>query len=363
MTFEKLIAAEESASQALAHKLEGKPVLVSGGGGFVGYELCRQLRLSGIAVRSLGRNHYSQLEPLGVEQIQGDLTNGQVAEKALTDCAVVFHTAAKVGAAGSAAEFDRINLEGTRQLLTLAKKHAIGIFVHTSTPSVVFEGGDLQGADETLPLARHHHSHYTRTKALAETLVLEANCAELKTCALRPHLVWGPGDRHILPRLVSRRRSGRLMRVGDGQNIVDVTHVREAARSHVVAALALINDPDRAAGRAYFISQGQPVKLWWMIDQMLVAAGEKPVQGAVSRKTAVRIGAILETLFRVFGLTSEPPMTRWIAEELATSHWFSIHQAKDRLGYEPIISVEEGLADLQSWCQSHPNQILGSHNH
>jgi nucleoside-diphosphate-sugar epimerase len=220
---------------------------------------------------------------------------------------------------------------------------------------VVFGGGDIIGADESLPLSQHHHSAYTATKAEAEILALAAHGRDgLAVCALRPHLVWGPGDRHILPRLVARRRAGRLRRVGNGENIVDVTYVGDGARAHILAAIALLERPEQAGGRPYFISQGEPIRLWWMIDEMLRAAGQPPVPGAVSYPVAYGIGWILETAHRVLGLESEPIMTRWVAAELATSHWFNIGAARTVLGYEPSVTVAEGLAELARWCATNP---------
>jgi nucleoside-diphosphate-sugar epimerase len=279
--------------------------------------------------------------------------------RASEGCGLIIHGAAKVGAAGSWTDFQRINVEGTATVVEACQRQGVPALVHTSTPSVVFGGGDIEGGNESLPLSSSHHSAYTATKARAETIALEANQpGQLSVCAIRPHLVWGPGDRHILPRLVQRRRAGRLRRVGHGENIVDVTYVGDGARAHILAAIALLERRPKVAGNPFFISQGQPVKLWWMIDRMLESAGEPPVDKSISLRAASTVGGFLEWIHRILRLQGEPMMTRWVAAELATSHWFDITAARRDLGYEPTITVETGLEELRRWCQEFPDRLM-----
>jgi nucleoside-diphosphate-sugar epimerase len=220
--------------------------------------------------------------------------------------------------------------------------------VYTSSPSVVFDGGDMAGVDESVPYPPHHEAPYPATKAEAERLVLAANGPDLATVALRPHLVWGPRDPHFLPRLVARRRTGRLLRIGDGRNLVDGTYIDNAVAAHLLGAERLA--PGAAcAGRAYFIANGEPLPAWDLVDGILEAAGEPRVAGSVPAWLAYGAGALLEGLHTALPLAGEPAMTRWVARELATTHWFDLAAARRDLGYEPAVTTREGLARLSAW--------------
>jgi nucleoside-diphosphate-sugar epimerase len=234
-------------------------------------------------------------------------------------------------------------------------------FVYTSSPSVVFGGVDQCGVDETAPYdfgwMEEYLAYYSHTKASAEQAVLAANCDEFKTCALRPHLIWGPGDTHLLPRLLARARSGRLRRVGEGTNLIDITYVENAAEAHLLAADALQAEttPERAGassppcGKAYFISQGEPVNCWDWIDQVLALVKLPPVPKTISRNAAARIGRAFEIGYGLLNLTSEPPMTRFLASQLSTSHWFDITAARRDFAYEPRVTTAEGMERLGEW--------------
>jgi nucleoside-diphosphate-sugar epimerase len=241
-------------------------------------------------------------------------------------------------------------------VLAACRRHGIPHLVHTSTPSVVSCGEDLEGVDESRPIARRFLAHYPATKALAEQAVRAADSPSLRTIALRPHLVWGPGDAHLLPRLVARRRAGRLRRItlaGAAEKRIDTTYIDDAARAHLLAADALRGAlPGRVGGRAYFISSGRPIGVWTMIDRLLAAAGLPPVEGRVSPRRARLAGAVLETLFHLLRIRQEPPLTRWVALELSTAHWFDIGAARRDLGYEPQVDLETGMARLQEWWRS-----------
>lgn len=321
--------------------------LVTGGGGFLGSAIVRRLLAGGHGVRSLSRGHYPALERLGVEQVQGDVADPAAVSRAVANCDIVFHVAAKAGVWGSFRDYHRANVVGTENVIAACRKRGVGRLVFTSSPSVVGGGHDIAGGDESLPYPKRYLAHYPRTKAEAERAVLAANGPDLAAVSLRPHLIWGPGDNHLIPRLIERAKTGQLRIVGDGTNKVDVTYVDNAAAAHVLAADRL-TPGSPAAGKAYFISQGEPVVLWEFVNRVLALAGLPPVTRRVSLRKAYAAGAVLEATYRLLGKTDEPRMTRFLAVQLATSHWFDITAARRDLGYEPAVSTEQGLRRLKA---------------
>jgi nucleoside-diphosphate-sugar epimerase len=218
---------------------------------------------------------------------------------------------------------------------------------------VVFDGRDVEGGDESLPYPSRYQAHYPATKALAERLALAANSAELAVTALRPHLIWGPGDNHLVPRLIAKARAGRLRRIGTRPNLVDTVYVDNAARAHLLAADRLA--PGSAvAGRSYFISNGEPLPLWELVNRILAAADLPPVTRSIAPSLAVALGAVCEGLWGTLRLSGEPPMTRFVAHELASAHWFDLSAARRDFGYAPEVSIDEGLRRLRQWLQSSP---------
>ena len=324
--------------------------LVTGGSGFLGRAIVELLLARGDQVRSLARGAHAGLAELGVEVLRGDLRDAQAVGKACAECDVVFHVAAKTGIWGRYAAYYEPNVCGTQNVLAACREQSVQRLVYTSSPSVVFDGRSMEGVDESAPYPRTHHSHYSATKALGERAVLAANGETLRTLALRPHLIWGPRDNHLVPRIVSQGRAGTLRRVGGGANKVDTTYIDNAARAHVLAADALQTNP-RAAGRPFFISQGEPRPLWDIINGILAAAGLPPVTRSVPQPIAWSVGAILEGAYALLGLKGEPRMTRFVARELATAHWFDITAARTELGYEPVVSISQGLHRLEAWLQ------------
>lgn len=322
--------------------------LVTGGGGFLGGAIVQQLRARGDTVRSFSRQHYDELKTLGVEQRRGDLADAERVADAVAGCDVVFHVAAKAGVWGPADEYYRANVTGTRNVIGACRQHGVRRLVFTSSPSVIGSGHDIRGDNESLPYPREYTAHYPRTKATAEAEVLGANGPELATVALRPHLIWGPSDPHLLPRLIVRAKAGRLRQIGNGRNTVDVTYVDNAAAAHLLAADRLAPDSP-IAGRPYFLSQGEPVPLWPFINQVLDLAGVPPVTRRIPAGLAYAAGSVFEAAYRLFRIGSEPPMTRFLAQQLSTSHWFDISAARRDLGYVPVISTEEGLRRLANW--------------
>ena len=316
-------------------------MLVTGGTGFLGGRLVERLLASGRTVRVLARRPSRAWDGRKVTQVQASLTDEDAVTRACQGVKTVFHVAAKVGVWGKYQEFYDTNVLGTRTLLAACRKAGVAKFVHTSTPSVVYTGGDLTGADESLPLTRDCPSPYPLTKALAEREVLGANGPGLRTVALRPHLVWGPGDPHLVPRLIARH--ARLRIIGSGKNRVDMVHVENAVDAQLLAEAAL---EGAAAGRAYFITNGEPVVLWDWINALFAGVGLSPITRRISLRRAAAAGTVLEGVWRLLALSGEPPLTRFVAAELAKDHWFSLAAARRDLGYEPRIGMAEGTANL-----------------
>lgn len=321
---------------------------MTGGGGFLGGAVVDALLARGDDVVSLARGDYPALRARGVDTRRGDLAEPEVCADAVDGVDVVFHVAARAGIAGTLAQFRHSNVTGTRVLIDACRERGVGRLVFTSTPSVVHDGGDIAGGDESLPYATHFDSPYPETKAEAERLVLDANGPELATVALRPHLVWGPGDTQLVPRILARARTGRLRFVGDGTAVIDTTYIDDAAAAHLDAADHL--SPDAAcAGRAYFVTSGDPRPVHELVNGIVAAGGLPPVHGTVPLPVAVAAGAAVETVWRILGAVvdlGDPPMTRFLARQLATAHWFDISAARRDLGYDPQVPLDEGFRRL-----------------
>ena len=330
-------------------------VLVTGGTGFLGQRIVERLLAAGRRVTVLARKPAPDLEQRGVRFVAASLDDADAVRAACTGIETVFHTAAKVGVWGRYQDFYRTNVLGTRALLEGCRAHGVKRLVYTSTPSVVYNGRDLAGADESLPLTTDCPSPYPLTKAIAEREVLSANSATLRTVALRPHLIWGVGDPHLVPRVLDRARAGRLRIVGEGRNRVDMVHVENAVDAHLLAEQSLATSESPAAGRAYFITNGEPILLWDWINDLLRALGEPPITKKISLGAAATLGAVCETLWRVLPVTTEPPMTRFIAAELAKDHWFNLAAARRDLGYSPRITMAAGTAELVASLRKSPH--------
>ncbi len=316
-------------------------VLVTGGGGFLGKALVKQLVARGEQVRSFGRGDYPELSQMGVEVCRGDICDLRAVEAACIGVTVVFHVAAAPGYWGKWQQFYRPNVMGTQHLIGACRRQRVPKLVFTSSPSVVFDGKPHRHADESLPYPDKFESPYPHTKALAEQLVRAANGDDLLTVCLRPHLIFGPGDTHLLPRVIARAKQGRLIQVGDGQNCVDFTFVEDAARAHIDAWQALeIGSP--LAGQAYFISQDAPIKLWPWINELLTQLAIPTVKRRIPLKLARTLGRILETIHSF--VPGEPRLTRFLASELALDHFYSIERAKRDFNYQPKTSMETALA-------------------
>ncbi len=324
-------------------------ILVTGGGGFLGQALCRGLVERGHEVTSFNRGRYPVLDEIGVRQVQGDLTDARAMLAAAGGMEAVFHNAAKAGAWGSYESYHLANVVGTQHVLDACRAHGIGRLVYTSTPSVTHrathpvEGGTA----DSVPYGEGFKAAYATTKTIAEKAVLAANGEHLATVALRPRLIWGPGDNQLLPRLVQRARAGRLRLVGDGSNRIDTTYIDNAAQAHF-DAFANLAPGAACAGRAYFISNGEPMPAREIVNALLAAAGAPPVNKSIPFAAAYAIGAVCEAAWTLLPLRGEPPLTRFLAEQLSTTHWYDMAPARRDFGYVPQVSIAEGLVRLRA---------------
>ncbi|MDR1960127.1 MAG: NAD-dependent epimerase/dehydratase family protein [Planctomycetaceae bacterium] len=326
-------------------------VLVTGGGGFLGQHIVEQLAARGDQVRTFGRNRYQELERWNVEQFQGNLCSREDVFAACTNIDTVFHTAAIPAITCQWKPFYETNIIGTQNVIHACLENGVKKLIYTSSPCVVFDGKEKNGVDESVPYPDRWLAHYPHSKAVAEKMILNHNgCKGLLTCSLRPHLIWGPGDKNLIPRLLERALSGHLHRVGDGTNLVDTIYVDNAAEAHLQAADALAAGSP-VAGSAYFLSQGDPVNCWKWIDELLDLAGLPPVRKAVSLNHAWIVGTFLEKVYTFCRFTGEPVMTRFLATQLALSHWFDISRAQRDFGYTPTVSTTEGMHRLRQYFQ------------
>ncbi|MFU8847971.1 MAG: NAD-dependent epimerase/dehydratase family protein [Opitutales bacterium] len=325
-------------------------ILVTGGGGFVGGYVVDLLLARGYLVRSFGRSPQPGLEAKGVDVRCGDLADAAAVNEAVAGVDAVFHVAAKAGVWGSWESYYQANVVGTRNVVEACQGHGVARLVYTSTPSVVFNRQPFTGQGNELPYGRNWLCHYAHTKAIAEQEALGANSESFKVVALRPHLVFGPGDPHLLPRVVESVKAGRLKIVGDGSNRVDVSFVKDVAAAHVAAFDALSGG--KGGGQAYFISQGEPVAIWPWLNQVLEGLGQPPLKKKISLPVAYAAGGLAELVWKVFKKSDEPPITRFVAVELAKDHYFDLSAAERDLGFQPAYTMHDALretiADLKN---------------
>ena len=322
-------------------------ILVTGGSGFLGGAVARQLVARGARVRSLQRGDAPQLRALGVDVVRADLADRQAVIDAANGCEAVMHIGAKAGVWGPYDDYYRANVVGTRNIIEACRVHGIQRLVYTSTPSVIHAGGDVEGVDESAPLATHFDTAYPATKAEAESMLLAANGPTLATIALRPHLIWGPNDPQLTARILARGRAGRLRLVGRGVKKIDSVYIDNAVNAHLLA-LDRLAPGAQCAGRAYFISQDEPVRQCDLVNGILAAGGLPPCEKFISPGAAYVVGAVLEFVWRLMGRNDEPMMTRFLAKQLGTAHWYDISAAKRDLGYAPSVSIAEGLTRLKA---------------
>lgn len=323
-------------------------ILVTGATGFLGHHIAKDLLALGHEVINFSRGQTQELKDLGIETRNGDLTKAKDVASALKGIDAVFHVAGKVGMWGRKKDFELINIQGTRNIVDEMRKANIKYLVYTSTPSVVFGKEEIKNGNEKLPYPKYFLNDYARTKSIAEDYVLKANDEKLMTTAIRPHLIYGERDKNIIPTLVSRASSGRLKIIGSGNNLVDINYVENASLAHIRAFNELTNEA-KNQGKAYFIGQERAVNLWQFINQILEGQGISPLRKKVPLNFVYFIGAICEFIYRVLGkYETAPPMTRFIALQMGTSHYFSHNNAQKDFGHTPKITIEESLVKIKN---------------
>lgn len=324
-------------------------VLITGGSSLMGVGLAQDLAARGDHVRCFQRRPVEVLEGLeGIEQQLGDLSDPADVAAAVADCDAVVHLAAKVGIVGSRDDFFAVNVTGTSNLLDAARRAGIEKFVHVSSPSVAHDGTPIVGGVADSPITSHPGAWYPETKAISEKLALAANSETLGVVVIRPHLVWGPGDTQLVGRIVERARSGRLALVGGGRALVDTTYI-DNARSALCVALDAVRPGAVCAGRAYVVANGEPRPVRELVRGICAAAGVQFEPREVSLGAARAAGSLIERVWPRVRPDDEPPLTRFLADQLGTAHWFDQRPARDDLGWEPTVSIDDGLERLADW--------------
>ena len=326
-------------------------VLVTGGAGFVGGAVAQRLRLKGHRVRILSRRSLPGPAAPDMDVCLGDLSDFDAVRAACRDVEAVVHCAAMVGLGGRYDDFYRVNVTGTGHVIKACQELAIPRLVFTSSPSVVGDGQDAEGWDETAPYPKTFDSCYSRTKAIAEELVLASNTSGLATVALRPHLVWGPGEDKLVARIIAQARAGELRRIGAFNKKVDTTYIDDAAEAHCLA-LEKLAPGSSVAGQVYFISQDDPRPVWDIVNGILRAAALPPVTKSVNPWAAMAAAWACETCHAAAGRAEEPKLTRFLLRQLTTAHWFDISAARRDLGYRPQVTIEAGMQRLRAWFEA-----------
>ncbi len=327
-------------------------VLVTGGGGFIGKALIKSLLANHYVVHNFSRKAYPELETWGVRNHIGSVSDYKAVLKASQGVDIIFHVAAKAGVWGNYNDFYKTNVIGTKNIIEACQENSIDKLVFTSSASVVFDGHDICGGNETLPYPTKSLSHYTSTKAIAEQIVLAANSSKLKTIALRPHIVWGPGDNHIIPGLLKRARNNSLLLIEDGNYKIDATYIDNVIEAHL-KAIDYLTDKSKSGGKAFFISNDETITIRNFFNKILEAHNLPPVSKSIPKSIAFVLATALESFYNLFRINSEPRTTRFLVHEMSSHHWFDISEAKTELGYQPKISINEGFDILKEFQHTH----------
>lgn len=319
-------------------------VFVTGGSGFIGGRLIQRLVRDGHSVRGLARSDASaaKVRERGAEPVAGDLSDAAAMRAGAEGCELAFHAAAQLGDWGTREEFERGNVQGTQNALSACADAGVRRFVHVGTEAALLAGQPLVNADETWPLRPDSPALYSSTKAKAERLVLRANREGFETVVVRPRFVWGSGDTTLLPAMTEMVRAGRFAWIGGGHHLTATTHV-----DNTVEGLVLGAERGRP-GNAYFVTDGDPVEFREFVSALLRSQSVAPPSRSIPAGAAGALAVAGETAWRALRLPGRPPLTRfayWVSSQECT---IRIDKAREQLGYAPVRSREEGLAELSA---------------
>ena len=324
-------------------------ILVTGATSLIGAGVARRFAERGDTTVCLQRRSSDSLaDVVGVEQRLGDLRDADAVMAAASGCDGIVHVAAKVGVVGAWEDYRSVNVDGTANVLAAAARHGIERVVYVSSPSVAHGGEPIVGGGADAPVFGRRGAWYPESKAMAEILALGASTGDCGVVAVRPHLVWGPGDTQLVGRIVERARSGRLALVGGGRALVDTTYIDNAVDA-LVAALDAVSPDAVCSGRAYVVSNGEPRMIRELVEGICGAAGVEFAPREVSLRLGRAVGSLVERAWPIVRRGEEPPLTRFVAEQLGTAHWFDQRQARDELGWKPAVTIDEGLRRLGAW--------------
>lgn len=315
--------------------------LVTGGTSLLGGAVAQLLSDRGDEVTVLQRRPSS----LGVPEVLGDITDTDSVSRAVEGADAVIHLAARVGVVGSWPDFEATNIAGTAAVLSAARTAGVSRLVYVSSPSVAHGGDSLVGVGADPADPENASGHYSRSKAIAEQLALGESDDGLSVVAIRPHLVWGPGDTQLVGRIVDRARSGRLALVGSGAALIDTTYIDNAAD----ALVAALDRADSLSGRAFVVSNGEPRPIGELVARIVSAAGLDEPRVRVPVAVARFGGRLAERVWESSGRQDDPPMTEFLAEQLSTAHWFDQRETREALDWQPAVSLDEGFARLRAW--------------
>jgi nucleoside-diphosphate-sugar epimerase len=320
----------------------GDSAFVTGGSGFIGGRLIGRLTREGVKVRALARSDSSasKVEALGAEPVRGDLDDEDAIRDGATGCKYAFHAAAKVEDWGPAEDFERINVDGTGRVLQATRAAGVERFVHVGTEAALMAGQPLVNVDETAPLRPDSKSLYPATKARAEQAVRDATSDGFATSVVRPRFVWGPGDTTVLPSIIEMVEKGKFAFIGGGKHKTDTTHVDNVVQGLVLAA-------DKAKpGEAYFVTDGDPIPFREWIEKLLGTQDVEVPGKSVPRPVAAAAAAGGETIFKLLRRENAPPLTRFAYWASGLECTIDTSRAREELGYVPVLTREQGLADL-----------------